>query len=166
MDGWNRIVWRQFGAAIDMLDGALAACPGRVWDDPDDPPRSRFWYMAYHCLFFLDLYLTGESEGWHPPAPFTLDEGDPRGLLPERTFAKGELRGYLAFSRRKCRATLEALTDERAGRLCRFPWGEMSFGELLLDNMRHVQHHTAQLNLVLRRKTDSAPPWIASVREA
>jgi len=31
----------------------------------------------------------------------------------------------------------------------------MSNGELLLYNMRHVQHHAAQLNLRLRQTTDS-----------
>jgi hypothetical protein len=40
----------------------------------------------------------------------------------------------------------------------------MSFAELLLDNMRHVQHHAAQLNLILRQKTDSAPRWVATAR--
>ena len=165
MDGWNGIVWGQFGAAIDMLDGALSRCPPKVWDDPDDDPYQRFWYLSYHCLFFLDLYLTGESEGWRPPEPFSMSEADPRGILPERTYTKEELRGYLAFSREKCRTTLAALTDEQARRIHRFPWGAVSFGELLLDNMRHVQHHTAQLNVALRKKADTASPWIASIQK-
>jgi uncharacterized damage-inducible protein DinB len=38
----------------------------------------------------------------------------------------------------------------------------MSNGELLLYNMRHVQHHAAQLNMLLRRRTNSAPPrWVS-----
>jgi hypothetical protein len=41
----------------------------------------------------------------------------------------------------------------------------VSFGELLLDNMRHVQHHTAQLNVVLRERADTASPWIASIQK-
>lgn len=36
--------------------------------------------------------------------------------------------------------------------------------ELLLYNMRHVQHHTGQLNLILRQKTGSAPRWVAQAR--
>lgn len=38
------------------------------------------------------------------------------------------------------------LTEEAAKGQCKFGWLELSFGELLLDDMRHVQHHTAQLN--------------------
>jgi uncharacterized damage-inducible protein DinB len=44
---------------------------------------------------------------------------------------------------------------------CPFEYRAMSNGELLLYNMRHVQHHAAQLNLLLRQKTDSAPNWVS-----
>jgi uncharacterized damage-inducible protein DinB len=40
----------------------------------------------------------------------------------------------------------------------------MSHAELLLYNMRHVQHHAAQLNLILRQKTESAPGWVARAK--
>jgi len=36
--------------------------------------------------------------------------------------------------------------------------------ELLLYNMRHVQHHAAQLNLMLRQAVDSAPGWVAKTK--
>jgi uncharacterized damage-inducible protein DinB len=32
--------------------------------------------------------------------------------------------------------------------------------ELLLYDLRHLQHHTAQLNLLLRQRTNSAPRWV------
>jgi hypothetical protein len=28
---WKSIIWDQFGAAIDMLEAALQACPGELW---------------------------------------------------------------------------------------------------------------------------------------
>jgi hypothetical protein len=34
----------------------------------------------------------------------------------------------------------------------------------LLYNMRHVQHHVEQLNLILRQETDSAPEWVSRAR--
>ena len=37
----------------------------------------------------------------------------------------------------------------------------MSIAELLLYNMRHVQHHAAQLHLILRQTIDSAPGWVS-----
>lgn len=158
---WRTILWQQFGAAIEMLENAVRACPEKLWSDRSQRPE--FWYVVYHTLFFLDLYLSGSVDGFRPPAPFNLDELDPRGLMPERVYTKEELQAYLEHGRRKCRAVIEALTDEKARAHCVFTWNEMSFAELLLDNMRHVQHHAAQLNLILRQKTDSAPVWIAKI---
>ena len=53
------------------------------------------------------------------------------------------------------------LTDETAARRCRFGWGESGYLELLLYNLRHVQHHVGQLNLMLGREAGSAPRWVA-----
>lgn len=159
---WRTILWQQFGASIDMLENSLLACPDELWSDRSQQPE--FWYLVYHTLFWLDLYLSGSVEGFTPPVPFTLDELDPAGLLPERVYAKDELQTYLRHCRQKCQVTIETLTNEKAHQNCVFSWGEVSFAELLLDNMRHVQHHAAQLNLILRQKTDSAPRWVAKAR--
>lgn len=145
-----------------MLENALIACPDQLWNDRSRRPE--FWYVAYHTLFYLDLYLSGSVEGFAPPAPFSMDEMDPSGILPERVYTKDELQSYLNHGRRKCRAEIEALTDEKARRRCEFAWGEMSYAELLLDNMRHVQHHAAQLNLILRQTIDTAPGWVAKAK--
>jgi hypothetical protein len=167
---WRAIIWRQFGATIDMLENAMRACPDelwtvRLWSDPKLPPEfSEFWYVVYHTLFWLDLYLYGSIEGFAPPAPFTLDEIDPAGLLPERKYSRDELQSYLEYCRQNCRVTIEELTEEKARQICKFSLGEVSFAELLLDNMRHVQEHAAQLNLVLGQKIGAANRWVAKTK--
>jgi hypothetical protein len=164
---WRNILWQQFGAAIDMLEIAILACPDEVWSGRDAPAptgRPEFWYVAYHALFFLDLYLSDSVEGFAPPPPFTLSELDPAEVPPERTYTKAELQAYLEHGRRKCRATIKALTDHKVRRRCGFDWLDLSDGELLLYNMRHVQHHAAQLNLILRQTTDSAPAWVGKAK--
>ncbi len=163
---WKTALWRQFGSAIDMLEIALLACPAELWhvrlsNDQSMPPEfSEFWYVAYHSLFWLDLYLSGSVDGFAPPPPYTLAELDPAGVLPERAYTPDELISYLRHGRRKCQFTIAELTDDRARQPCTFSWGETSFLELLLDNMRHVQEHTAQLNLILGQKIGFAPRWI------
>jgi hypothetical protein len=164
---WRPIIWQQFGAAIDDLDNAIRACPdglwhARLWNEPSQEQffLPEYWYVVYHALFWLDLYLTGTEEGFVPPAPFTLIEQNEEGPLPERPYTKDELQAYLENCRGKCQATIESLTDEEAQRLCQFGWGELSFAELLLYNMRHVQGHAAQLNLLLGQKMGSAPGWV------
>ncbi len=168
---WRTIIWQQFGAAIDTLDDMLRACPedlwhAPLWDNPAERPEySQFWYRVYHTLFWLDLYLTGAEEGFAPPAPFTLIEME-EDDLPERPYTQNELQAYLDYCRKKCQATIEALTDEAAQRRCRFGWGEVSFAELLLYNMRHVQEHAAQLGVLLGQRGVSAPDWVATAKQS
>jgi hypothetical protein len=158
------ILWQQFGAAIDMLENALLACPDELWRDRSKQPE--FWYIAYHTLFLLDCYLSDSVESFIPPVPFNLDELDPEGILPDRPYTKEELHTYLEHGRRKCKAVIEGLTEERAQQPSGFEWLlNMPVIELLLYNMRHVQHHAAQLNLILRQTTDSAPRWVGRVQK-
>ena len=153
------ILWAQFGASIDMLEHAIRACPDELWNDNARQPE--FWYLAYHTLFFLDLYLSDATEGFAPPLPFTLDELDPSGVMPERPFTKGELLSYLAHGRSKARARIATLTAENETNQCRFGWIDLTRFESLLYNMRHVQHHVGQLNLLLRQATCAPPRWVA-----
>jgi len=159
---WKEIVWRQFGAAIDMLEKGVVACPEKLWGDRSQNPE--YWYLVYHTLFWLDLYLHGPVEGFAPPAPFGLEELDPAGVLPSRPYTKSEMLLYLEHGRKRCREAIEALTEEGARRRYRFGWGEAAYSELLLYNMRHVQHHAAQLHLILRQKIDSTPGWVAQTK--
>ena len=151
----KEIIWRQFGASIDMLKNAVTLCPVKFWDT-----EKKFWYNAYHCLFFLDYYLTIEPKKFSPPAPFSLSEFEDR--MPERTYTKGELLTYLAFCRKKCRDLIVGMTDEIANSYWTNESKTMNYPviEILLYNMRHVQHHAAQLNLLLRQEINDAPQWV------
>src|SRR5215472_15133371 len=138
---WNTALWRQFGAAIDMLENALVACPDslwkeRLWRTPPPswfPPQfAEFWYVTFHALVCLDLYLSGApEEEFAPPAPFGQGELDSVEALPERPYTKEELHIYLAATRQKCHATLVALTDERARQIVEYPWTEGKVVSLL-----------------------------------
>ena len=158
------IVWQQFGAAIDMLENAMVACPEDLWGKRIG--YSEFWYLSFHTLFFLDLYLSESDKGFMPPQPFTLDELDERGLLPERIYTRQELLKYLEHGREKCKRTIAAMTEEKANKRCGFSWLDISVAETLLYNMRHVQHHAAQLNLMISRKLGSAPRWVRKTNHA
>jgi hypothetical protein len=177
---WRTMLWKQFGAAIDMLDDALVICPDalwhqRLWPDPSGHPlpqgRAEFWYVAYHTLFWLDLQLFGSEEGFVPPPPFALiEQDDSIGPMPERSYSKDELRAYLASVRQKCHTMFETLTDEQARRSVTFPWmqeGEVvSYVELQLYNMRHVQGHAAQLGLLLgQHGVEAEDDWVTRAKD-
>ena len=170
-DTTKAAITQQFGAALDMLENALAACPdelwqARLWAEPRLPRAAEFWYLIFHTLFWADLYLSGSEAGFAPPAPFTLEELDPAGVIPERAYRKDELLLYLEHTRRKLEVTVGSLTGERALQPCTFSWGEVTFAALLLDTLRHVQEHAAQLNMFLGQQVGWSPRWVTRARKA
>jgi hypothetical protein len=57
---WESAIWRQFGAAIDMLDDAIVACPVELWGDQSEDQQ----FCTLHTTAALgtgrqmhDLYL-------------------------------------------------------------------------------------------------------------
>lgn len=176
------MIWAQFGAAIDMLGNAIAACPEDLWENGSHGVAA-FWSVAHHTLFWLDFYASlAGAEPFGPPAPFTRSEFDGAGALPDRVYSRAELLDHLAYCRRRCRATVLGMTDARAAEPCpadRSPYGPdlqteleyvarrgLSHGELLLYNMRHAQHHAAQLNPLLCQATGAAAPrWVSRAKE-
>ena len=157
-------LWKQFAASIDMLKNAIMHWPEESWHT-----RTKFFYNAYHCLIFLDYYLTIPARNFSSPLPFTIK--DPAGipenaiddLVPDRVYSKQELLDYVELNREKCRRLIGGLTEENLAER----WIEEDGGrnyavlELLLYNMRHVQHHAAQLNMLLRRELNDAPHWVS-----
>lgn len=153
-------LWEQFGASITMLENAIIACPSAHWNTD-----AKFWYTSYHTLFFMDFYLSMDAKSFSPPAPFSLSEFEDR--MPERVYSKEEVLDYLQFCRNKCFQFIDGLTQQSMADRWRNESGSMDYSlvEILLYNMRHVQHHAAQLNLQLRQTINDAPLWVFRATE-
>jgi DinB superfamily len=158
----REILWLQFGASIDMLENAIVACPDDVWGDQFE--FSAFWYITYHTLFYLDYYASESPDGFAPPAPYTLSEFDPAGVFPDRVYLKAEMLDYLEFAREKVRLLIFGLTPETMALRFVNEYRNYSRLEILLYNMRHVQHHAAQLNLLIRQHGSDAPNWVSRTK--
>lgn len=164
-------IWHQFAASIDTCALALRAIPPAHWE-----AQARVRYMAYHTLLFLDYYLTVPPTDFEAGLPYHIVpmEAVPADalddLLPARSYTQAECLAYLQASRAKCKALLSRLSladlaqpwitqpDELA------PGSVMDFSvlEILLYNLRHLVHHTAQLNLLLRQQGITPPGTVPS----
>lgn len=167
-------LWKHFGASIDMLQQSIDLCPEELWNN-----NRKFYYMAYHTVVFLDYYTSIPPRNYTAPLPYTLTE--PANLppdaiddiLPDRTFSKEELLVWLQTTRDKCRHLIASLTEGTAAQRWTDDSPDINLTlsdprvtqdsvlEMLFLNMRHVQHHTAQLNLILRQSINDAPDWVA-----
>lgn len=148
-------LWNQFGASLDMLKNAISMCPTDFWDT-----EQKFWHNAFHCIFFLDYYLSTQPKDFVPPTPFDFSEYEDR--MPERVYSKAEILAYLSHCKKKCQDLFEDLTLEKLQNRWVNESSSMNYSifEILIYNLRHVQHHAAQLNLLLRQNTNDSPEWV------
>ena len=167
-------LWKQFGASIDMLNNAIMLLPEEYWNSD-----KRFFYIAYHSLISLDYCLTIPPTDYRSQLPFTITDPEEipeealDDIIPDRIYSKKELLGYLQASRLKCRELIEGLTEEKLKQRWIEKPDELSAHctlnynvlEILLYNLRHVQHHAAQLNLLLRQKINKASDWVSQAED-
>ncbi|HLJ12655.1 MAG TPA: DinB family protein [Planctomycetaceae bacterium] len=151
------ILTGQFEAALCMLNDCVRKCPQEHWEGKI--ANDTFRQVAYHTLFFVDLYLSpGE-------AAFQLRDchrrgGDERSSTEVSSgLSREETLSYLAICRQKALETLASETPESLQRESGFSWLPFSRGELHLYNIRHVQHHTGQLSAYLRRLVQDSERW-------
>jgi len=174
VDSIKQSLWANFGAAIDMLNNAIALCPDELWEKEE-----KFYYMAYHATIFLDYYLSVPVTDFRPMLPYTIIESIKLpaeaidDVIPSRWYSKEEIQTYLSAIREKCRKLItrasqdslnerwinEAEIDLHA--LCPSTVKDYTVLDILFYNFRHVQHHVGQLNLMLRQKINTAPDWVS-----
>lgn len=167
-------LWKNFAAVIDMLKNIVVICPDEIWEK-----EMKIFYMTYHTVIFLDYYLTSPVKDFHPYLPYTI--GDPDSLplesvddvIPNKFYSKGELLTYISTIREKSKRLVRQTPMEKFSErwinddeinmhnLCPSLVIKYSRLEILLYNFRHVQHHVAQLNLLLRQKANLATAWIS-----
>lgn len=156
----QRALWEQTESAAITLRSAIAALPEEMWREPCGTMEC--WRAGFHALFFLDLYSAPTVEAYAPPPgieTYELDEGGE----PSRVLDRKELLAYADTVRGRAQEFIESLELEDLERTSGIPWlgrRGLSVVEQVLYNLRHAQHHAAQLNLVLRQSQDQGSAWV------
>ncbi|MCB9082538.1 MAG: DinB family protein [Lewinellaceae bacterium] len=84
-------------------------------------------------------------------------------------YTQQEIGDYLSTIRIKCKKLIDSLTEEKLSE--RFTEGtepeDMDYPilEITLYNLRHTQHHVAQLNLLIRQDLNQHMEWAFRAEE-
>ena len=160
LEFFKQIVTGQFEAALAMLNQCIAACPPEHWEG--EIANDTFRYVAYHTLFFTDLYLSPSEEA------FQLRDlhqrgGDERGEDASPGLSKEETQAYVPICRQKMLDTLAAETAESLQGPSGFSSRKISRGELHIYNLRHVQHHAGQSSTICTRRSSARQAGVVAV---
>ena len=159
----QRLTTRQFEAALCTLNACITRCPEQAWNAP--VAGLKFCQAAFHVLFFADFYL-GPDEASFKTQPFHQDH--PEFFRDYEEFAHREQvllydkPTTLAYLRYCLNKAQEIIPAESAGILAA-PSNQrpqLTRAELHVYNLRHIQHHAAQLSLRLRLDHQIDIPWI------
>lgn len=155
----------QFEAAFLTLQKCIDDCPDESWHQPvANHPYSQ---SLFHGLFFGDLYLgatieTMKAQPFHREYKMEFEgyEELSHHEKPGRTYDRSFLQTYLDFCREKARQEVAVETAESLERQVDSPWHRFSRLEMHLYNIRHLQHHAAQLILRLRIDHNPEIAWV------
>ena len=139
----------QYHAVLATLRQAIEQCPPQLWTAGEHPRA--FWRIAYHAVFYTHLYMVQREKefvAWehHRDEAHFVDRlpWPPHDWPPEvEPYTPRQVLEYLAQVDAMVDATVDALdleTDDSG-----FWWYTMPKLDHELMNIRHTEHHAAQL---------------------
>ena len=156
-----------------MLRDAIEQCPDDLWTA--NGHVSAYWQVAYHTLFYTHLYMHTDEASVRPWAQHQNEVQHPGGLtnpakadsrlpLLPKPYSKAQVLEFWDVCDRMVDEAVEAIDLDRTE--CGFWWYKMSKLEHQFVNIRHIQHHTAQLADRLRSAADRGVKWVGARRSA
>ena len=167
LDTLKELLAHQYEASLSMLNLAIARCPDASWNER--VAKWKFCQAAFHAVFFSDVYLQpGDDVEVFMRQPFHVEHGGvfrdyeeledrPQVLLYEKPFVLS----YLQSVRRKAQTTIALESADVLAGPSGFRRRKCSRAELHVYNIRHIQHHAAQLSLRLRLDAQIDIPWVS-----
>jgi hypothetical protein len=159
MNDAKPIIAAQYRASLAMFRQAMELCPDDLWTaSRHDPP---FWRIAYHTLFFTDLYASEEAGIFAPWDQHVKDYEsiDPLASIDCTPYTKDDL---LAYTDRLSGGIVDRLEPLDMSGPSGMPWLPFSKLELQFYNIRHIHHHTGQLSTWLREEANAELDWVGS----
>ena len=153
------VIASQYRASLAMLREAIEKCTDALWTDARHTPP--FWRIAYHTLFFTDLYLSRKGKRF-TPWPRHIDKVqslDPLVPIDVPPYSRTELLDYASQIAEKVESKVNQLD---LGAPSGFGWLPFTKLELQFYNIRHVHHHAGQLSIWLREEAGEEIQWIGT----
>lgn len=137
---------RQYHFGLEMLRQCIQRCPDELWESGTHPRN--FWRIAYHAIYFTDRYLQPSARKFKPWAKHVKDVQALWGMPSiEPPYTKLELIEYLNQVDQGVQHSLAQLDLESLD--SGFSLYKMPKFDLLMLNLRHLQHHIGQLTELL-----------------
>ena len=140
---------RQYEKCLSMFVETIKNYDNELWHDATNY-KSPAWQIAYHALYCTNAYCSPtaerirrwpkERENYHRFSEMhKIRARDPSAILP---YSQDDILEYLEFIRANVPGYLAEMQPEQD---CWPDWYDESQLEFHLNNLRHTQHHIADL---------------------
>jgi hypothetical protein len=166
LDTFKQLIANQFEAALCTLNTCIDRCPETAWDARVG--NHAFCQVAFHALFYADLYLGPNEESFRRQPfhrgneQFFGDYEEFEDRAPRALYDKAAIHRYVEHCRTKAAEVIASETADSLNARSGFERLKFSRAEVHVYNIRHIQHHAAQLSLRLRLDARQDIPWIRS----
>jgi hypothetical protein len=163
----RKILKNQYHASLAMLRDTIEKCPEEIWISGH---LNSFWQIAYHVLFYTHLYLQPNEAAFQPWEHHQTEVQNQDGLtnppdpksdhpVMPQPYSKKQVLAYWNFVDQMVDSAVDSLdlTRQDSG----FWWYKCSKLEHQFINIRHIQHHLAQLSDRLRSAADINTDWVS-----
>ncbi len=149
------VLGNQYRAALAMMRQAIENCPDSLWISSEGH-RSPYWQIAFHGLFFTHFYLQLSHKHL---TRWSKHRGQLQDLdtHSDEPYSKAEMLEYVDLVAEMIDSCLAAMNLESKD--CGFPWYAQGKLEHQINNIRHLQHHAAQLSDRLQSATGKGLDW-------
>ena len=165
----KHVLKSQYKSAINTLREAINLCPDELWICEDYSVQC--WQHAYHAAFFAHLYACRHVDEFKPWSKHIADVQVPDGIpgppdpesdkpLIADPYSRQDVMEYCDFCSDFFDTILET-TDVGADE-SGFYWYPVPKLEHLLVNIRHIQHHAAQIADRIRSREDKGIRWFGA----
>ena len=156
---------RQIGAAFKMLEYTIDKANDTTWTARIN--NMPFWQICYHVLWHTDFYFHANQATFQPQS-FDMKGIKNISIKPDsqmiedqkHPISKRNMKAYCTYAKQKANQFIQNINESYFTTPSPFEWHGFPKIDLVDYNLRHLQHHVGQLDIILRREQNMGNPWI------
>jgi len=151
----NEILIRQFKPSFKMIEKVIKSCTKSIWAQRNiEPP---IWQQVYHALYGIDYWFSVSKEAFMPPE-FKSEVNSVLGEESKGFIEQEDMLDYLSYVEGKTEKFIKNLDETKVTSPSNL-YSKWTNLDVILEQIRHLQHHLGYLNRVLLKCKIKPVEW-------
>ncbi|RUT40463.1 DinB family protein [Paenibacillus anaericanus] len=149
------VLRRQFEPTVEMLKNLIEVCPDDFWFDA----KHKYWKQIFHATTSMKFWFRQQKDEEFIIPDFGKDVTEDLDKECSDYPTKEEMKNYVEEISSVARKFFDELTDDKLLEPCVL-YEEITRTDVILMQIRHVQHHIGYCNNILNSNHLEAAKWL------